>query len=106
MGPFKRRYVVVLAIIAILVIGHTLNELRFVDDKPEISGVVTALEDASPNEVGFTKVAIVQLPNGSSLRANVLPGCNAFQGQLAHLVGGRSSYVGRSYVVMKTEDPK
>jgi hypothetical protein len=106
MSLSKRRYAVGLVIIAILVIGHILNELRFVDDKAEISGVVIAIEDASPNEAGFTKVAVVQLANGSSLRANVLPGCNAFQGQLAHLAGGRSSYAGRSYVVMRAEDPK
>jgi len=101
----KRRYIVVL-VVAILVVGHILNELRFVDDKPEIIGVVADVKDISPSEAGFTKVAVVQLANGSSLRANVLPGCNAFLGQLAHLVGGRSSYIGRSYVVMRVEDQK
>jgi hypothetical protein len=101
----KKRYVV-LFVVATLVIGHVLNEVRFVDDKSEISGVVTAVDDISPTEAGFTKSAVVRLDDGSSVRANVLPGCNAFRGQLAHLVGGRSSYAGRSYVVMRVEDPK
>ena len=101
----KRRYIVLIVLVA-LVIGHILNELRFVDDKPQMSGVVTDGRDVSPSEAGFTKVAVVQLADGSSIRANVLPGCNAFIGQLAHLTGGRSSYIGRSYVVMTVEDPK
>ena len=101
----KRRYIVVLVIVT-LVIGHILNELRFADDRPQMSGVVTDVRDISPSEAGFTKVAVVQLADGSSVRANVLPGCGAFIGQVAHLAGGRSSYVGRSYLVMTVEDPK
>jgi hypothetical protein len=100
----KRRYVVLMAVG--LVGAHILNELRFVNDSPETNGVVTAIEDAPPNELGSTKVATVQLPDGSSLRARLLPACIASKGQVAYMVGGRSSYLGRSYVVMRTEDPK
>ena len=105
MARLKRRYVIAL-VVAGVIGAHILNELRFVDDKPETSGIVTAVEDAPSNDVGFTKVAIVQLADGSSLRANVLPACTAFKGQVAYIVGGRSSYLGRTYVVMRTEGPK
>jgi|tagenome__1003787_1003787.scaffolds.fasta_scaffold17899268_1 hypothetical protein len=102
----QRNVATALIVIAILVVGHIVNERRFVDDKTEIDGVVAAVEDLLPNDTGFTKVAVVQLADGSSMRAKILPGCTAFKGQLAHLVGGRSSYVGRSYVVMRVQDPK
>ena len=105
MSRLKPSYVMAL-VVAMLVAGYIVNELRFVDDKPEISGIVIAIDDAPANEKGFTKVAVVQLANGSSLRANILPACTVSQGQLAHAVGGRSSYFGRSYVVMTAEDPK
>ncbi len=101
----KRRYIALLVVVGI-VTAHILNELRFANDKAETSGVVIAIEDAPANDVGFTKIATVRLDDGSSVRANILPACTAVKGQLAHIVGGRSSYFGRSYAVMKTEDPK
>ena len=102
----KKRVTVIALAIAALIGGHILNERRFAGDIADLTGIVRSVEAAPPNDAGFKSVAVVELPNGASVRAKLLPACIAFPGQLAHLVGGRSSYFGRSYVVMKVEEAK
>ena len=102
--PMSKRKIIAVSAVALLIAGHIFNELRFVDDELRVSGVVESVEPVESERLGIKQRAVVRLANGSTVSANVLPACVVFPGQVAQLVGGRTSYLSRTYMVMAAND--
>jgi hypothetical protein len=101
-----RRGTIIALVLAAIVGGHFVNESRFVGEATNMSGVVKSVSVAPPNENGFKTIAQVELADGTSVRASVLPACTAVPDDRVSLAGGRSSYFGRSYVIVSVEERK
>ena len=97
------RRTTILAVVGILILGHVVNEIRFFSDIPWETGKVVAVESVLPNERGIVQVATVVLNGGSSVKAEVLPKCHVISGQAVRLIGGRTSYFERTYLIIGTE---